>query len=142
MSFYNVFNGWNQAPIVKEKDAISPMQVMQSAAGYYIGHSCYDQFDGPDSMYACPYDRCSDYIGTFAEAIGYLFHQVGNTMEDVIGDEPYASMSVREYITKCIEDLDIHIADAKGASSERGVDLIVYKTIAQVELYRLSKRGL
>lgn len=46
--------------------AISFTQVMQSAAGYYVGHSCL--CDDGEGVYECPYDRVSGYFRKWEDA--------------------------------------------------------------------------
>lgn len=59
---------------------ISPLQVMQSAAGYYIGHGYNDPDMGmtPEDGYPLPYSRESDYFSTPEEAKAYLDHSLTN----------------------------------------------------------------
>ena len=47
---------------------ISPLKVMKSAAGYYLGHSYHDEEIGAD----LPYSRDSDYFPTRETAEDYL----------------------------------------------------------------------
>ena len=51
-----------------KKEYISEIQVMKSAAGYYVGHSYTD----PELGFPEPYDRKSDYFKSEAEAKKYL----------------------------------------------------------------------
>lgn len=54
-------------PYIKDKDAYSEMQVLRSAAGYYIGTT----YTGPDG-FAQPGSRDSGYFATEEAAEKYL----------------------------------------------------------------------
>lgn len=54
---------------------ISPLKVMQSGAGYYVGHSYLFE---PEYDVWAPYSRESEYFRTAEEAVEYLRAMVGD----------------------------------------------------------------
>lgn len=63
---------------------ISPIQVMQSAAGHYLGHSCvtleYFVEGEPPELLSQPYDRQTEYM-TQPEAEALLVHWLADLDE-------------------------------------------------------------
>lgn len=58
-------------------ECITPLKVMKSAAGYYLGHACYVEEDG-GFKYEVPYSRESGYFRTKEEAQQALELFIGN----------------------------------------------------------------
>lgn len=57
-----------------QRDCVSPLKVMKSAAGYYVGHGYYDPEMGMTEAdgYPLPWSRESDYFGTYEDAEKHL----------------------------------------------------------------------
>ena len=81
---------------------ISDLQVMQSAAGYYLGRSIVEDFGG--SLIPVPYDRQSGYWATHAEAfraleikVEGLYSDYGRTGEWTKTDEDGTLTPISDY---------------------------------------------
>jgi hypothetical protein len=79
-------------------DEALPLQVLESAAGYYVGYSCPN---------CGPYDRISEYFQTTALADIVLSKMLMATMknEDPIRCRQYGSKSTSLFMEDCYHDI-------------------------------------